>query len=147
MNLQTHKSKLLGAATNIVRRHLFCLFLFVCLFVYLFLQIEITFCTSLKDTVIGKNIGFLSIPPQKSKSLQWTLCMKPSHGTKTHFWMDNDAVGQENRKKNSHRSSFLSRSHYVVCPSARCFLTRGYARAYHELLQGLRYANESLAHS
>ena len=27
------------------------------------------------------------------------------------------------------------------------FLTRGYARAYHELLQGLRYANESLAHS
>ena len=27
------------------------------------------------------------------------------------------------------------------------FLTRGYARAYHELLQGLRYANESLTHS
>ena len=27
------------------------------------------------------------------------------------------------------------------------FLTRGYARAYHELLQGQRYANESLAHS
>ena len=26
------------------------------------------------------------------------------------------------------------------------FLTRGYARAYHELLQGLRYANESLTH-
>ena len=27
------------------------------------------------------------------------------------------------------------------------FLTRGYARAYHELLQGQGYANESLAHS
>ena len=27
------------------------------------------------------------------------------------------------------------------------FLTRGYARAYHELLQGQRYANESLTHS
>ena len=27
------------------------------------------------------------------------------------------------------------------------FLTRGHARAYHELLQGLGYANESLAHS
>ena len=27
------------------------------------------------------------------------------------------------------------------------FLTRGYARAYHELLQGQRYANESFAHS
>ena len=27
------------------------------------------------------------------------------------------------------------------------FLTRGNARAYHELLQGLRYANESLTHS
>ena len=27
------------------------------------------------------------------------------------------------------------------------FLTRGDARAYHELLQGQRYANESLAHS
>ena len=27
------------------------------------------------------------------------------------------------------------------------FLTRGYARAYHELLQGQEYANESLAHS
>ena len=27
------------------------------------------------------------------------------------------------------------------------FLTRGNARAYHELLQGQRYANESLAHS
>ena len=27
------------------------------------------------------------------------------------------------------------------------FLTRGYARAYFELLQGQRYANESLAHS
>ena len=32
-----------------------------------------------------------------------------------------------------------------VCSSS--FLTRGYARAYHELLQGLRYANESLTHS
>ena len=28
-----------------------------------------------------------------------------------------------------------------------CFLTRGYVRAYHELLQGQGYANESLAHS
>ena len=27
------------------------------------------------------------------------------------------------------------------------FLTLGYARAYHELLQGQGYANESLAHS
>ena len=27
------------------------------------------------------------------------------------------------------------------------FLTRGYARAYHELLQGQGYANESFAHS
>ena len=26
------------------------------------------------------------------------------------------------------------------------FLTRGYARAYYELLQGQRFANESLAH-
>ena len=31
--------------------------------------------------------------------------------------------------------------------SAVSFLTRGYARAYHELLQGQGYANESLAHS
>ena len=31
------------------------------------------------------------------------------------------------------------------CPLRGLFLTRGYARAYHELLQGLRY--ESLTHS
>ena len=40
----------------------------------------------------------------------------------------------------------------TLCLSARLqnslpFLTRGYARAYYELLQGQGYANESLAHS
>ena len=33
------------------------------------------------------------------------------------------------------------------CKNYAHFLTRGYARAYHELLQGQGYANDSLAHS
>ena len=43
----------------------------------------------------------------------------------------------------SSRRNFFSSSNCLY----EFFLTRGDARAYHELLQGQRYANESLAHS
>ena len=33
----------------------------------------------------------------ETKSLQWTLCMKRYHETKTYFWMDNDTVAQEKK--------------------------------------------------
>ena len=36
---------------------------------------------------------------------------------------------------------------FVHIPKKPPFLTRGYAQAYHELLQGQGYTNESLAHS
>ena len=47
---------------------------------------------------------------------------------------------------------FLGGVYMKKLPPARVsyrddFLTRGYARAYHELWQGQGYANESLAHS
>ena len=45
-----------------------------------------------------------------------------------------------------YNNKMLNRGQYFDLPRV-CFLTRGYARAYHELLQGQRYANESLAHS
>ena len=46
------------------------------------------------------------------------------------------------RRLCSEDSDFLVKGGEMVS-----FLTRGYARAYHELLQGLRYANKSLTHS
>ena len=50
------------------------------------------------------------------------------------------------------RFFLISAQTKTLCLSARLqnsllFLTRGYARAYYELLQGQGYANESLAHS
>ena len=51
--------------------------------------------------------------------------------------------------KSSVLMRFVNLQRVFLCPSfwADFFLTRGYAQAYHELLQGLRYANESLTHS
>ena len=44
----------------------------------------------------------------------------------------------------SEKLSVVSYGYYLELPN---LLTRGYVPAYHELLQGQGYANESLAHS
>ena len=50
-------------------------------------------------------------------------------------------------RKNSEKFLLFNGSITGRTNRADSFLTRGYARAYHELLQELRYANESLTHS
>ena len=53
--------------------------------------------------------------------------------------------GDDNEKA-SRLIDLISKKKKKIARAAH-FLTREYARAYHELLQGQGYANESLAHS